>query len=49
MVLGYAVFGVSLGASFFGEAVDWAPTVHPTVVVVGISVGLVTGFVSSSR
>lgn len=46
MVLGYAVFGVSLGAGFLGEAVDRVPALHPTVVVVGMSVGLVTGFVS---
>lgn len=46
MVLGYVVFGASLGAGFLGEAVDWVPAVHPMVVVVGMSFGLVTGVVS---
>jgi hypothetical protein len=49
MVLGFAAFGVSLGGGFLGEAVDWVPAVHPTVVMAGMSIGLITGFVSAAR
>jgi hypothetical protein len=45
-VLGFVVFGVSFGAGFLGEAVDGVPAVHPVVVMAGMSVGLVTGFLS---
>ena len=48
MVLGNVVFGVSLGAGLFGEAVDGVPAMHPAVVLTGISVGLVTGVVSAA-
>jgi hypothetical protein len=44
--LGFLVFGVSFGAGFLGEAVDGVPAVHPVVVMAGMSVGLVTGFLS---
>ncbi len=49
MVLGFAAFGVSLGGGFLGEAVEWVPAVHPTVVMAGMSIGLITGFVSAAR
>ena len=48
MVLGNVVFGVSLGAGLFGEAVDGVPAMRPAVVLAGMSVGLVTGVVSAA-